>query len=415
MERMDYATDVLRTLLLQLIDKSVHTKHPQLMLRRTESVVEKMLTNWLALNMYDYLKENAGSYLFLLFSALKHQVEKGPVDSLTHDARYSLSEDRLLRDQTSYSPVLIHIFQDDKNQDEKIICKVNDCDTISQVKAKILDTVFKNTFFSLRPCVHDIDLEWRTSKGTSIVLADEDMSTKTINGWRRLNTLRHYGIKDVAVMNLVMKQHDSFNSNCTDNSMSSIMNHHLELERGVRYWHLIRPSDDSILGREVPKPIPEIFLTRLLSTKGTVQKFVDDFLLTILTVNETLPPAVKWLFDLLDEAAMRHGIIDSEVVTAWKSNSLPLRFWVNFIKNPDFLLNIQKTPVLDSCLSVIAQTLMDACSTSDHRLGKVSKTLFAKQINKHLTLNLFCSFDHFRTRHQISYFLPKTFQLIRNL
>ena len=73
---------------------------------------------------------------------------------------------------------------------------------------------------------------------------------------------------------------------------------------------------------------------------------------------------------------MRHGILDTEVVTAWKSNSLPLRFWVNFIKNPDFLLDIQKTPVLDSCLSVIAQTLMDACSTSDHRLGKVSRTNF---------------------------------------
>ncbi|KAL3204624.1 hypothetical protein MRX96_011613 [Rhipicephalus microplus] len=48
------------------------------MLRRTESVVEKMLTNWLALSMYDYLRDYAGSSLFLLFSAIKHQVEKGP-------------------------------------------------------------------------------------------------------------------------------------------------------------------------------------------------------------------------------------------------------------------------------------------------------------------------------------------------
>ncbi len=37
------------------------------------------------------------------------------------------------------------------------------------------------------------------------------------------------------------------------------------------------------------KAIPEIFLTRLLSTKGTVQKFVDDFFCTILSANETLP------------------------------------------------------------------------------------------------------------------------------
>lgn len=42
--------------------------------------------------------------------------------------------------------------------DEKIQCKVLDCDTISQVKSKILDAVYKNTPFSLRPSIHDVDL-----------------------------------------------------------------------------------------------------------------------------------------------------------------------------------------------------------------------------------------------------------------
>lgn len=54
--KMEYLTEVLRLLLLRLVEKSVATKHPQLMLRRTESVVEKMLTNWMALCMYNYLK-----------------------------------------------------------------------------------------------------------------------------------------------------------------------------------------------------------------------------------------------------------------------------------------------------------------------------------------------------------------------
>lgn len=59
---------------------------------------------------------------------------------------------------------------------------------------------------------------------------------------------------------------------------------------------------------------------------------------------------------------------------------------MNFIKNPDFILDVQKTPIVDSCLSVIAQTLMDACSTCEHRLGKDSpsnKLLFAKDIPKY--------------------------------
>ena len=64
----------LRCLLLKLVEKSLGWKHPQLMLRRTESIVEKMLTNWLALCLYDYMKDYAGSSLFVLFKAIKFQV-----------------------------------------------------------------------------------------------------------------------------------------------------------------------------------------------------------------------------------------------------------------------------------------------------------------------------------------------------
>ncbi|KAF2885610.1 hypothetical protein ILUMI_20552 [Ignelater luminosus] len=399
MGKMEYATDILKCLLLRLIDKSVNTKHPQLMLRRTESVVEKMLTNWMALCMYSYLKEYAGSSLFLLFKAIKHQIEKGLVDAITHDARYSLSEERLLREQIDHNVVTLHIVQEDL--DEKIQCKVLDCDTISQVKSKILDALFKNTPFSLRPSIYEVDLEWRHGRGGHLTLQDEDVTTKTINGWKKLNTLAHYGIKESAVMSLISRQNDSFNNckqpchNCTtgmyfNNSQSPIIAANGDIETGAnpKIYHLVKPVDDhqfpnSRSTERTHKAIPEIFLTRLLSTKGTIQKFVDDFFLTVLTVNDALPPAVKWLFDLLDDAAKKHGIQDPEVVHAWKSNSLPLRFWVNFIKNPDFIFDINKTVTLDSCLSVIAQTFMDACSTTEHRLGKDSpsnKLLFAKDI-----------------------------------
>lgn len=71
------------------------------------------------------------------------------------------------------------------------------------------------------------------------------------------------------------------------------------------------------------------------------------------------------------------------MVHAWKSNALPLRFWVNLIKNPHFVFDIQKPTKIEGCLSVVAQTLMDACSTQDHQLTKdspSSKLLFAKDI-----------------------------------
>ena len=106
MGKMEYSTDILQSLLHRLINKSVGTKHPQLMLRRTETVVEKMLSNWMALCLYNYLKDTVGPSLFLLFKAIKYQIEKGPVDALTYDARYSLSEERLLREPIEHSVVV---------------------------------------------------------------------------------------------------------------------------------------------------------------------------------------------------------------------------------------------------------------------------------------------------------------------
>ncbi|KAF2368826.1 Plexin repeat [Trinorchestia longiramus] len=223
--RMEYLTDVLRLLLLRLIDKSVSTKHPQLMLRRTETVVEKMLTNWLALCMYSYLKEEAGPAIFLLYKAIKHQVEKGPVDAVTHDARYCLSEERLLREQITHSPVTLHLIRDEPHYEkipystpqyvavlgedgEKAQCRVLDCDTITQVKSKVLDALFRSTPHSMRPSVHDLDLEWRHGRNGHVVLADEDITTRVeAGGWRRLNTLAHYGVADPAIMALVPRQH----------------------------------------------------------------------------------------------------------------------------------------------------------------------------------------------------------------
>lgn len=56
----------------------------------------------------------------------------------------------------------------------------------------------------------------------------------------------------------------------------------------------------------------------------------------------------------------------------FRLRSLPLRFWVNILKNPQFVFDIDKTDHMDACLSVIAQAFIDACSISDLQLGKVA-------------------------------------------
>lgn len=510
--KMEYCTSILKTLLAELIEKCMEGKsHPKLLLRRTESVAEKMLSSWFTFLLYKFLKECAGDPLYLLYFAIKHQVEKGPVDEITSEARYSLSEEKLIRQQIDYKPLMLNvaipnafgpslygvptydnphqIYGSPGAQQTMALyggaaplysslptseyfeaqVKVLDCDTISQVKEKCLDVIYRGVPFSQRPFREDeLDLEWRTGTTGKITLQNDDQTSRVAGEWRRTNTLAHYKVPDNSqfILNPNAKLYNSIDymtigggigglgggigghenkmatlgggssssssgfaekhryeplhhfkgltsSNSPPSSLSRptsppsthhlynshhptlhhhSASHHHE-ENGAyhqRTWHLVKHHDNDH-GKENDrgsKMVSEIYLTRLLSTKGTLQKYVDDLFETIFSTRDvnrgsSLPLAIKYMFDFLDDQATHHGIHDSEVVHTWKSNSLPLRFWVNLIKNPNFVFDINKSNTVDSCLSVVAQTFMDACSTSDHRLGKdspSSKLLYAKDI-----------------------------------
>ncbi|KAG7495774.1 plexin-C1 [Solea senegalensis] len=97
------------------------------------------------------------------------------------------------------------------------------------------------------------------------------------------------------------------------------------------------------------------------------------------------PHAVKYFFDFLDTQADNMKIMDPDVLHIWKTNSLPLRFWVNILKNPQFVFDMEKSSQLERCLSVIAQAFMDSFSLSETQLGKhapTNKLLYAKDIPK---------------------------------
>lgn len=419
--RMEYCTDVLKTLLADLIERSMESRsHPKLLLRRTESVAEKMLSSWFTFLLYKFLRECAGEPLFLMYQAIKHQVNKGPVDVITSEARCSLSEEKLIRHSVDYKPLTVFVCispqtaylsgVDPNLQTDniKIPVKVLDCDTISQVKEKAIDTIYKSTPYSQRPYKDHLELEWRASTTARVIMSDEDHTTKIEGCWKRLNTLAHYKVPDNAILNLVTKQTPIYNLGLMDEkhryetlsqfgfpskngTLSPLSRPTSPLngyDRGnFKYWHLVRhPNNDYRDGERSAKMVSEIYLTRLLATKGTLQRFVDDLFETIFStarLTSSLPIAIKYMFDFLDDQARVHGITDPEVVHTWKSNSLPLRFWVNLIKNPNFVFDINKSNIVDSCLSVVAQTFMDACSTSEHRLGKdspSSKLLYAKDL-----------------------------------
>lgn len=55
------------------------------------------------------MRECAGEPLYVLFRAVKQQVDKGPVDAITSEARYSLSEEKLIRQSIDFKPMVFII------------------------------------------------------------------------------------------------------------------------------------------------------------------------------------------------------------------------------------------------------------------------------------------------------------------
>ncbi|MCI4388937.1 hypothetical protein PGIGA_G00091900 [Pangasianodon gigas] len=385
--KLEYYTDIMRTLLLELMEEHVHSKNPKLMLRRSETVVERMLCNWMSICLYQFLKDSAGEPLYKLFKAIKHQVEKGPVDAKLKRAKYTLNDTGLLGDDVEYCVLTLQVLVHGEGPDVTPV-KVLNCDTISQVKEKIIEQVYRNHPYSQRPTVESVALEWRPGS-TGQILSDLDLTSQKEGRWKRLNTLAHYNVRDGAtlVLSRVLHTQQSFDQNQESHEERSAL---LEDDK---VFHLVRPTDEldevskskrgSMKDKAPIKTITEIYLTRLLSMKGTLQQFVDDFFRSVLCSGAAVPPAVKYFFDFLDEQAHKHDNVDEETIHIWKTNSLPLRFWVNILKNPHFIFDVHVTEVVDASLSVIAQTFMDACTKTEHKLTPESpsnKLLYAKEI-----------------------------------
>ncbi|KAJ3602767.1 hypothetical protein NHX12_030515, partial [Muraenolepis orangiensis] len=395
--KLEYFTDILKTLLNDLVEQYV-AKNPKLMLRRTETVVEKLLTNWMSICLYAFLRDSAGESLYMLFRAIKHQVEKGPVDAVTGKAKYTLNDNRLLREDLEYKTLTLNVLAQGGglNESQPLPSKVLDIDTISQVKEKLLEQVYKGTTFSQRPHGDALDLEWRSGVAGHLILSDEDLTSVVQGNWKRLNTLQHYKVPDGATVALVPR-HSKHIHHDNHDYVAGEKTPMLEDadEGGVRLWHLVKASEEpelpkhrrgSLRERERAKAIPEIYLTRLLSMKGTLQKFVDDLFTVILSTSRPVPLAVKYFFDLLDDQAGKHGISDPETIHIWKTNSLPLRFWINMVKNPQLIFDVQASDHVDAVLSVIAQTFMDSCTVAEHKLGRdspINKLLYARDIPRY--------------------------------
>ncbi|XP_026182128.1 plexin-C1 isoform X2 [Mastacembelus armatus] len=377
-----YLTEVMEVLLKALMQQSSNAQ-PKLLLRRTESTVEKLLTNWMSICLYGFLRESVGQHLFLMVNALTQHIAKGPVDCVTEKALYTLSEDWLLWQAPDFNTLKLKVLfavGSDGQVSEPLEVSALSCDTVEQVKEKILST-FKAKFgFSYNSALKDIRIEHE--KGGCFVPVEEvDSSSEVFGEVTMLNTLKHYKVSDGATIKVLSKK--------THPPLSPQGSLKDDENFSGKYFHLIDPDvvkDQSRNPERKKFKVKEVHLTKLLSTKVAVHSFVETLFTSIWGMPYSkAPPAVKYFFDFLDSQADNMKITDPDVLHIWKTNSLPLRFWVNILKNPQFVFDIEKTPHMDGCLSVIAQAFMDSFSLSETPLGKhapTNKLLYAKDIPK---------------------------------
>ncbi|KAG7234837.1 hypothetical protein INR49_003918 [Caranx melampygus] len=321
---LSYLTEVMETLLKALMQQNSNTQ-PKLLLRRTESTVEKLLTNWMSICLYGYLRESVGQHLFLMVSTLSQQITKGPVDCKLK---------------------VLFAVGSDGEVSEPLEVNALSCDSVEQVKEKILST-FKAKFgFPYNFPLRDICIE--IEKNSSFVLLEEvDRSSEVVGEVTMLNTLRHYKVPDGATIKVLSKTArpplSPQGSLKDDENFSG------------KYFHLIDPDvvEDQRKNPERKKlKLKEVHLTKLLSTKVAVHSSVENLFRSIWgTPHSRALHAVKYFFDFLDAQADNMKITDPDVLHIWKTNSLPLRFWVNILKNPQFVFDMEKSPHLDGCLS----------------------------------------------------------------
>lgn len=131
----------------------------------------------------------------------------------------------------------------DLNQENTDVpVKTLDCDTITQVKEKALDTIYRATSYGQRPRKEDLDLgkffllcshlfesqiemvlysccnlsyflEWRTGNKGRLILYDEDSTTKTEGEWKKLNTLSHYRVRPSFFQRMIILSDNCFKLN----------------------------------------------------------------------------------------------------------------------------------------------------------------------------------------------------------
>lgn len=133
-----------------------------------------------------------------------------------------------------------------------------------------------------------------------------------------------------------------------------------------------------------PSPLPSSsenrtnVLARLMVNKGTLQPFIDQFIETVFANTANLPPVIQHLFAFIDSEIEKNSKQHSSGANnkssymdetereslgrLWKTQCYFVKYWLNMIRHPEFLLDVNTNPLTESNLESICAALFDSMS-----------------------------------------------------
>jgi hypothetical protein len=121
---------------------------------------------------------------------------------------------------------------------------------------------------------------------------------------------------------------------------------------------------------------------RLLTNKGVLQPFIDQFLEAMFANTSNLPPVVQHLFEFIDQELRKytnssnHSKMPS-LARSWKSSIYFERYWLKLLRRPDILFKNESVavnsmkkshhqkPIVKAHLDAIAEVLSESFNTID--------------------------------------------------
>ncbi|CAC5392625.1 unnamed protein product [Mytilus coruscus] len=380
--------------LMEDVIRSATKKQQKVLFRRFESITLRLMANWLQIGLYGQLTSHCGMQLFMLYKAVKTIVEMAPIDALTSNSKNTIAEEKLLKMRIEHQSFTLQIDLNG-NSDQRYPVKVLDCDTISQVKQKCCEQIYKNKPSLKIPHNDELSLEWQEGRAGKLTLNDIDNTSEKNNGLVCLNTLKHYMVKDNSRMTLIYKQHDdqTVNVNPTAFQEESLMSEDITLlmpenvecpEVEGQKWHL-----SNLTGEESKRDADfgDIFLNRLFLTKLLLSECIDTTFESLIDP-QSLSIPIRYFIGMLDKLGKTYRV-EPDVLQSWKNECYATRVWAPLIGKPDILFDVSVPAYVEPCMDILRQVFVESFTQTAHKVNKESppqKLLFHKDIPRYRKL-----------------------------